>query len=91
MLRTGPGHVPPGPVWGAVGSGHGAHVAPVCAPAAGSDPAAVESPLDLDPGQGEQAAATERLHGLAAGRGDLPLALPGQNNNVSGSVPLSVF
>lgn len=77
MLRTGPEDVPPGPVRGAVGSVQRAHSA--CA--ADSDPAAVESPLDPDPGQGQQAAAAERLHGLAAGRGDLPLASPGQNQN----------
>ncbi|XP_041865527.1 cytochrome P450 26C1 isoform X2 [Melanotaenia boesemani] len=40
------GHVPPGPVRGAVGFGHGAHFAPVRARAAGSDPPAVEPPLE---------------------------------------------
>lgn len=73
------GDVPPGPVRGPVGPGHRAHLGAVGAAAAGSDPAAVEPPLEPDPGPGQQPAAAAGLHGLAAGRRDLPLALPGQN------------
>lgn len=73
------GDVTHGPVWGAVGSGHRAHIDPVRALAAGADPAAVEHPLEPDPGQREQPAAAEGLHGLAAGRRDFPLALPGES------------
>lgn len=72
------GDVAPASVRGAVGLGRRAHLGPVRAPAAGADPAAVEPPLEPDPGQREQPAAAEGLHGLAAGRRDLPLALPGE-------------
>jgi len=71
------GDVPPGSVRGAVGLGHGAHIGPHRAPAAGSDPSAVEPPLEPDPGQGVLPAAAEGFNGLAAGRGDFPLAVPG--------------
>lgn len=72
------GDVTPGSVWGSVGFGHRAHLGPLRAPAAGADPAAVEPPLEPDPGQREQPAAAERLHGMATGRRDVPLALPGE-------------
>lgn len=73
------GDVIPGPVWGAVGPGHCAHLGPVRALAAGADPAAVEPPLEPDPGQREQPAAAEGLNGLAASRRDFPLAVPGES------------
>lgn len=76
------GDVTPGPVWGAVGPGHRAHLCPVRAIAAGADPAAVEPPLEPDPGQREQPAAAEGLHGLAAGRRDFPLAFPGEKGDL---------
>ena len=65
-------------VRGSVSPGGRAHLRAVRAAAAGSDPPAVDPPLDSDPGQGEQSAAAQRLHGLAAGRGDFPLAVPGE-------------
>lgn len=65
-------------VRGTVGSGHCAHIRTVRAAAAGAHPPAVEPPLEPDAGQGEQPAAAEGLHGLAAGGGDLPLAVPGK-------------
>lgn len=65
-------------VRGTVGSGHRAHVRAVRAAAVGAHPPAVEPPLEPDAGQGEQSAAAEGLHGLAAGGRDLPLAVPGE-------------
>lgn len=60
------------------GPGHRAHVAAVVAAAAGADAAAVELPLEPDAGQKLRAAAAQRLHGLAAGRGDVPVAVSGE-------------
>lgn len=76
--------VAPGPVRGAVGPGHRAHLDTVGAAATGAHPAAVEPPMEPDAGQKLRAAAAQRLHGLAAGRGDLPLALPGERDNFFG-------
>lgn len=72
------GDVAPASVWSAVGLGHRAHFASLRGPAAGTDPAAVEPPLESDPGQREPPAAAERLHGLATGRRDFPLVVPGK-------------
>lgn len=75
----GVGHVlPSGPVWSAVSTGDSAHVTAVRAPAAGSDSATVDFALDLDSGQDQFSATAQRLHGLAYGGRDLPLALPGE-------------
>lgn len=87
------GDVPPGSVRGAVGPGHCAHLSAVRALAAGADPAAVEPPLESDPGQREQPAAAEGVHGLAAGRRDFPLAVPGERgrDDTSGLLYLLIF
>lgn len=81
------GDDPFGTVWGAVGSGDSSHLGAVCALAAGADPTAVEPPLELDAGQRQQSAAAERLHGLAAGRRDAALAVPGKTGRDDTSVP----
>lgn len=66
-------------VGAAVGAGHRAHVAAVAAPAVGANAAAVELPLEPDTGQKVRAAAAQRFHGLAAGWGDLPVAVSGES------------
>lgn len=66
------------------GLGHCAHHAAAAAAAAGLNPAAVEPPLEPYAGQEVRAAAARRLHGLAAGRGDLPVAVSGERRTGTG-------
>lgn len=66
------------------GAGHRAHVAAVAAAAARLNAAAVELPLEPDAGQKVRAAAAQRFHGLAAGRGDLPVAVSGERRTYFG-------
>lgn len=71
----------------AVGAGHRAHGAAVAAAAAGADAAVVELPLEPDARQKLRPASSRRLHGLAAGRGDLPVAVPGERRAAPPGLP----